>query len=58
MSIQDTIKETISGREVKEYTITNKNNLSIFLMEYRVAIVSVYTSNKNGEFHNIVLNFN
>lgn len=57
LSIQEVVKGTIVGRKVTEYTITNKNGLSVSLMEYGAAITSIFTPNKNNAFHNIVLGF-
>lgn len=55
--IHNTRKGIIGDKEIREYTITNKMGLSVSLMNYGATITSLYTPNKDGEFHNIVLGF-
>ncbi|MEA4982510.1 MAG: aldose epimerase family protein, partial [Paludibacter sp.] len=52
----ETIK--IDGKEVKLYTIKNKNGMSVEVTNYGTKIIRVMASDKNGKMEDVVQGFN
>ncbi|MCH5264912.1 MAG: galactose mutarotase [Lachnospiraceae bacterium] len=48
---------TKDGAEVTQYTITNKQGVSVSALDYGAVIVSLMTPDKNGKLSDIVLGF-
>ena len=48
---------TKNGEEVTLYTITNKNNVSVSVIDYGANLVSLMVPDKNGNVEDIVLGF-
>lgn len=49
--------KTPQGRLVRLYTLTNKNGLSVSIMDYGATIVKIMAPDRNGKFDDIVLGF-
>jgi aldose 1-epimerase len=48
---------TPEGQLVRLYTLTNKNGVSVSIMNYGATIVKILTPDRNGKFDDIVLGF-
>lgn len=46
----------LDGKEVYEYTLTNKNGVELSAIPYGAAVTKIVTPDKNGEMKNITLN--
>ena len=55
---QKSFGTTKNGEEVTLYTITNKNNVSVSVIDYGANLVSLMVPDKNGNVEDIVLGFN
>jgi aldose 1-epimerase len=49
--------KTPEGQLVRLYTLTNKNNVSVSIMDYGATIVGVLTPDRSGKLDDIVLGF-
>ena len=49
--------KTPQGQLVRLYTLTNKNGLSVSIMDYGATIVKIMAPDRNGKFADIVLGF-
>lgn len=49
---------TTAGENVAKYTLENKNGIQVAIITYGGRIVSLRTSDKNGNMENVVLGFN
>ena len=54
---QKSFGTTKNGEEVTLYTITNKNNVSVSVIDYGANLVSLMVPDKNGNVEDIVLGF-
>jgi aldose 1-epimerase len=49
--------KTAQGQLVTLHTLTNKNGLSVSIMDYGATIVKILAPDRNGKFENVVLGF-
>jgi len=49
--------KTAQGQPVTLYTLTNKNGLSVSIMDYGATIVKILAPDRNGKFDDVVLGF-
>lgn len=47
----------ISGKEVKKFTLKNRNNQEIDVINYGATIISIRTPDKNNQLADIVLGY-
>lgn len=57
MNIQERVFGTHNNTKVKEFTLTNSNNVSVSLITYGAIITKILMPDKNGEIENITANF-
>ncbi len=48
---------TINGKQVKLYTLKNKNGLELYTINYGLRVISLFAPDKNGQFADIVLGY-
>lgn len=58
MTLAETHIDTLEGREVYQYTITNPGGTAIILLSYGAILSSVQIPDKNGRLGEITLGFN
>lgn len=51
-------KDTIDGKKVELFFLTNQNGLEVCLCNYGVRVISLMVPDKNGKFEDVVLGFN
>ncbi len=57
MAITKKYLGTIDEKDIYEFTLKNKNNVEVSCLNYGGIITKILTADKNGNFENIVLNF-
>ncbi|WP_338597544.1 aldose epimerase family protein [Clostridium baratii] len=57
MNIKSKVIDNYNGKDIIEYTLTNKNNVSISILNLGGIITNIATPDRNGNLENIVLSF-
>ena len=55
--IEESFGSTQNGREVKSYTLTNKNKMKVKIITYGGAIIEINAPDKNGNFGDVILGY-